>query len=193
MIQKALQRIARKFMQSLHYPYLLKPRSSCKDIMSKSESSQTKSDEFYDKLKENYILRTQECDNFSKRISNACVDVNTESLYGALNLIQQYVGLQKKYAHIYPVWYNYDAIIKQSKIITEAWNQSVQYLDSFYVESLKYTKNNLRSTNSTLIQVIQNTGRFYDIYQKMDLIQEDKSERSTSSKHVVIKKESNQS
>lgn len=181
-------------MQSLHHPYLLKPRSSCKDIMSKSESSQTKSDEFYDKLKENYILRTQECDNFSKRISNACVDVNTESLYGALNLIQQYVGLQKKYAHSYPVWYNYDAIIKQSKIITEAWNQSVQYMDSFYVESLKHTKNNLRSTNSTLIQVIQNIGRFYDIYQKMDSTQEDKSEKDQPGpKQVVIKKESNQS
>ncbi len=155
----------------------------------KTDSRSAKRDEFFNNLKENYILRITECDSSSKHLLNACADVNTEFLFGILNLIQQYIELQKRYPNYYPEWYNYHLATQQSKIITQAWIQTVQYLDSLYAEFLKHIKNNLHFTNKGWTQIIQDMDRFYNIYQNSDTDQKDKTieVRHTVSKQIAKK------
>ncbi|MBI3639310.1 MAG: hypothetical protein HY223_03245 [Thaumarchaeota archaeon] len=149
-------------------------------------------EKFFDKLKENYVQRIQECENFSKRFSTACLDVNTEFLYGMLDLIQQNIDLQKKYAKYFPSWWNYNMAIKQSNMLTEAWIQSIQHLDSFYIEFLKYMKTNLRTNNKTLVQITQDAERYLDIYKKTELVQDKPDlEDKDNSKQIVSRKEPN--
>lgn len=157
----------------------------------KNESSQSDLDEFFDKLKENYVLRIEECANFSKRFSTACLDLNAEFLYGTLNLIQQNIDLQKKYKGFYPQWLNHNMAIQQSKLITEAWIQSIQHLDSFYIEFLKYARTNLRTINKSLGQLIQDADKYATIYGKTETDMRDKAdlEDKATPKQIVSKKE----
>ena len=70
--------------------------------MSKIETN-TEQNKTADMLKENYIRRVDEVDSFSKRFTTMCSEINTEFLYGWLNIAQHYVDLQKKYSSQYPV------------------------------------------------------------------------------------------
>ena len=62
--------------------------------MSKIETN-TEPNKTADTLKENYIRRVDEVDSFSKRFTTMCSEINTEFLYGWLNIAQHYVDLQK--------------------------------------------------------------------------------------------------
>lgn len=158
--------------------------------MSKTTYKQIPVDEYLDKLKENYILRVQEFDNFCKHMSNACVDVSNEFLYGSLNTIQHFIDLQKKYSSKFTPWYDQNLMIKQSKLITESWIQTLQNIDSFYIELQNHTKGNLRTINKSAVQFIQDFEKFYDIYQDMLPNQETKAESDSQIKPNISKKES---
>ncbi len=63
--------------------------------MSKIETN-TEQNQTADTLKENYIRRIDEVDSFSKRFATMCSEINTEFLYGWLDIAQHGVDLQKK-------------------------------------------------------------------------------------------------
>lgn len=154
--------------------------------MSRKEDKQAKKEDYFDKLKENYVLRIQELDSFCKRLSNSCTDVNKEFLYGSLNAIQHYIDLQKKYASKYSQWYNTSLMSKQSRLITETWIQILQNMDSFYIGSLDYTKNNLRTANKNITEFIMDVGKFYDIYDEILSNQNNRLETESLTSEIKV-------
>lgn len=130
--------------------------------MSKIETN-TEQNQTADTLKENYIRRVGEVDSFSKRFTTMCSEINTEFLYGWLNIAQHCVDLQKKYSGQYPVGLPSEITAKVIKQNTQAWVQAVDNLDSIYIDGMKNIKNNLAGVNKGSIQFIQNMERFYNI------------------------------
>lgn len=132
--------------------------------MSKDQTNTEQQRKTIDTLKENYIRRVDEVDSFSKRFTTMCTEINTEFLYGWLNIAQHCLDLQKKYSGQYPWWYSSDLATKVVKQNTEAWIQTVQNIDSICIDSMKNMKNNMVGENKSVTQCIQNMERFYDIY-----------------------------
>lgn len=118
-------------------------------------------------LKEDYSKRIDEVDAFSKRLANMCVEVNTEFLYGCLDVVQHYLDAQKKHSNQYPWWYTPDFISNIIKQNTKAWIQSVQNVDTVCIDSMKNLKNNLRSLNKNTVLFIQNTEKIADSCMKI--------------------------
>jgi len=133
----------------------------------KNEIKPTQQEEFFDSLKENYVKRIEEVDAFSRRLSNAYTDVNTEFLYGCINTVQHFLDLQKKYSNQYPGWYFTDFMANITKKNTEAWIQAVHNIDSISIEGMKNMKNNLRAINKNSILAIQSVERGHDIYENI--------------------------
>lgn len=131
--------------------------------MSKIETN-TEPNKTADTLKENYIRRIDEMDSFSKRFTTMCSEINTEILYGWLNIAQHYVDLQKKYSGQYTVGFPSEIAAKVIKQNTQAWVQAVDNIDSICIDGMKNIKNNLAGVNKGSIQCIQNMERFYNIY-----------------------------
>lgn len=136
--------------------------------MSRTETQIEQHEEFFDLLKENYAKRVDEMDAFSRRLSNACIDVSTEFLYGCLNIMQHYLDLQKRYSNQFPAWYFADFTEKMVRQNTEVWIQAVQNFDSVCIEGMKNMKNNLRALNKSSILCIQSIERAYDVYENVD-------------------------
>jgi len=133
--------------------------------MSQIDSKTIPHEQLIHTLKEDYVKRIDELDAFSKRFSNMCVDCNTEFLYGCLDIAQNYLDSQKKYAEHFPGWYFPDlikAVIKQN---TEAWIQTVQNIDTVSIESMKNVKNNLRALNKNVVLFLKNSQNISDIYE----------------------------
>jgi len=130
--------------------------------MSKIETN-TEQNKTADTLKENYIRRVDEVDSFSKRFTTMCSEINTEFLYGWLNIAQHYVDLQKKYSGQYSVGFPSEIAAKVIKQNTQAWVQAVDNIDSICIDGMKNIKNNLAGVNKGSIQCIQNMERFYNI------------------------------
>ena len=123
-------------------------------------------EKFLHTLKENYIRRIDEIDAFSKRLSNMCVEVNTEFLYGCLDVSQHCLDLQKKYSAQFPWAYSPDLITTVIKQNTDAWIHTVQNIDETSIETLKNLKNSLKSFHKNSVLLIDNTERIYDICEK---------------------------
>ena len=138
--------------------------------MSKIETN-TEPNKTADTLKENYIRRVDEVDSFSKRFTTMCSEINTEFLYGWLNIAQHYVDLQKKYSGQYPVGFPSETAAKVIKQNTQAWVQAVDNIDSICIDGMKNIKNNLAGVNKGSIQCIQNMERFYNIYKNSNTSQ----------------------
>jgi len=138
--------------------------------MSKIETA-TEPTKTADTLKENYVRRIDEMDSFSKRFTTMCSEINTEFLYGWLNIAQHYVDLQKKYSSQYPVGFPSEIAAKVIKQNTQAWVQAVDNIDSICIDGMKNIKNNLAGVNKGSIQCIQNMERFYNIYKNSNTSQ----------------------
>ena len=138
--------------------------------MSKIETN-TEPNKTSDILKENYIRRIDEMDSFSKRFATMCSEINTEFLYGWLNIAQHCVDLQKKYSNQYPVGFPSEIAAKVIKQNTQAWVQAVDNIDSICIDGMKNIKNNLAGVNKGSIQCIQNMERFYNIYKNSNTSQ----------------------
>ncbi len=138
--------------------------------MSKIETA-TEPTKTADTLKENYIRRIDEVDSFSKRFATMCSEINTEFLYGWLNIAQHYVDLQKKYSGQYTVGFPSEIAAKVIKQNTQAWVQAVDNIDSICIDGMKNIKNNLAGVNKGSIQCIQNMERFYNIYKNSNTSQ----------------------
>ena len=124
-----------------------------------------------DTLKENYVRRIDEVDSFSKRFATMCSEINTEFLYGWLNIAQHYVDLQKKYSGQYTVGFPSEIAAKVIKQNTQAWVQAVDNIDSICIDGMKNIKNNLAGVNKGSIQIIQNLERFYNTYKNSNTSQ----------------------
>jgi len=131
--------------------------------MSKSKQNMHQ-EKILDSLKENYTKRIEEVDVFSKRVTQMCADVNSECLYGYLNLIQHYLDLQEKYSTRYFGWIVPDFMSDVIKQNTETWIQAVQNTDSVCVEGLKNVKNNLKAANKNATLCMQSFERASKIY-----------------------------
>jgi len=130
--------------------------------MSKIETN-TEPNKTANTLKENYIRRIDEMDSFSKRFATMCSEINTEILYGWLNVAQHYVDWQKKYSGQNTVGFPSETAAKVIKQNTQAWIQAVDNIDSICIDGMKNIKNNLAGVNKGSIQCIQNMERFYNI------------------------------
>jgi hypothetical protein len=160
------------------------------NAMSKAEFSPTRSEEFLNFLNDNYGKRIEEVDVFSKRVTGMCAEINTEFLYGYLNLIQRFLDLQKKF---YPQYYISSVpdfmktIVRQN---TDAWIQYIQNVDSTCVETMKNIKNNMKALNNNSALFIQSVERTLDIYNKMQSNGESETDQNKS--EVVSLKKSSQ-
>jgi hypothetical protein len=134
--------------------------------MAKHESPPTQHEKFLHTLKENYVRRIDEVDSFSKRLSNMCVEVNTEFLYGCLDVTQHCLDFQKKFSNQFPWLYNPDLMTNVIKQNTEVWIHTVENIDEAYIETLKNLKNNLKSFHKNSGMFIDNAERIYEIYEK---------------------------
>ena len=106
-------------------------------------------------------------DNFSKRALNMYGQVNTEFLYGYLNIMQHSLELQHKISNQYG-----DLLVPQFmkdiiKHNTGTWIHLIQNIDTVYIESLKNLKNNLRAINDNSILYIQSLGEGYGVLENM--------------------------
>ena len=133
--------------------------------MNKIETASIPHEQLIHTLKEDYVKRIDEVDAFSKRLSNMCVECNTEFLYGCLDIAQHYLDAQKKHPAQFPGWYYPDLIKDVIKQNTEAWIQTVQNIDTVCIESMKNMKNNLRTLNKNVVLFLNNSERVYDIYE----------------------------
>ena len=143
--------------------------------MSEIESETTPHEQLLHTLKDDYVKRIDEIDAFSKRLSNMCVECNTEFLYGCLDIAQHYLDSQKKQAGHFPGWYFPDLITSIIKQNTQAWIKTVENVDTVCIESMKNMKNNLRALNRNVVLFLDNTQRIYDIYENQQ--QNQKHER----------------
>ncbi len=132
--------------------------------MSKIESEKIPHEKLLHTLKDDYVKRIGEIDAFSKRLSNMCVECNTEFLYGFLDITQHYLDSQKKQAGYFPGWYFPDLITSTIKQNTQAWIKTVENVDTVCIESMKNMKNNVRALNRNVVLFLDNSQRIYDIY-----------------------------
>lgn len=127
--------------------------------ISKQETNQTEQEKTTDFLKEEYTKRVDEIDHITSRVFNMYGQVNTEFLYGYLNIIQQGLELQNKVSTQYGnllVPQFVTGIVKQN---TNTWIDFLQNIDTVCIESLKNLKNNMRSINNNAILCIQSVER----------------------------------
>jgi hypothetical protein len=134
--------------------------------MSEEKSPENQHEKYLYALKENYIRRIDEIDAFFKRLSNMSVEVNTEFLYGCLDVTQHCLDLQKKYSYQLPWLYSPDLMTNVIKQNTDAWIHTVQNIDETSIETMKNLKNSLKSFHKNSVLLIDNTERIYDIYEK---------------------------
>lgn len=132
--------------------------------MNKSEKKTGQHEKLLQTLKEDYSKRIDEIDAFSKRLSNIGVEVNTEFLYGCLDVTQHYLDLQRMYSNQYPWLYSPVMMTNVIKQNTQAWIQAIEKIDIFCIDSMKNFKNNLRSLNKNTVLCIQNTEQVAEIY-----------------------------
>jgi hypothetical protein len=132
--------------------------------LSKKENLNAENESLIDFLKDNYVKRIDEVDAFSKRVSTAYSDIANEFLYGGLNLAQHYLDLQKSYMNQMPILVYPELIRKIATQNTDVWIQTVQNIDSMYIDCLKNMKNNLRSINKNSSLFSQNVRKISDIY-----------------------------
>ncbi len=138
--------------------------------MSHSDPDPTKHENFIHTLKEDYSKRIDEIDAFSKRFTNMYVELNTEFLYGCLDVTQHYLDVQKKFSGQYPMLYSPDFMTGIIKKNTAAWIQAVQNIDAVCIDSMKNMKNNLRSFHRNAVIFVQNTERLADAGKNFQLI-----------------------
>lgn len=143
--------------------------SNGRAVLTTEQIHSKENEKFIDLLKENYTKTVEEADMFSKRFTQTCADVNTEFLYGWLNVIQHYVDIQEKYAEENPVWYIPNIANSIVKKNTEAWIQSIQNMDSVSIEGLKNLKNSMKTINKNAILFLQSVDRTSTIYANSDL------------------------
>ncbi len=136
-------------------------------ILSATESESSR---FLEELKLNYRRRIEEVDAFSKHFSSSSSDFRSQCLNGILDVLQYYVDLNKKFSSNMPDWYDGEFMIRQSKMITEAWTKTVQGFDQAYSRFADYSIRNMRLCNQSWIQMMQYAERFYDMQENMPQI-----------------------
>jgi hypothetical protein len=130
--------------------------------MSKIETKTGQYNEYLHTLREDYSKRIDEVDAFYKRMSNMGVEVNTEFLYGCLDVAQHYLDLQQEYSNQYPWFFPSELLRNVIKQNTQAWTQTIQNMDSLGTDGMKNIKNNLRTLNKNTVQSIRNAGKIAD-------------------------------
>lgn len=154
--------------------------------MSKNETNIDQKEQVLDSLKENYVRRIEEVDAFSKRLSNACADVNTEFLYGSLNLIQHYLDFQKNHTNQFSGWYSTDLITNLVKQNTKAWIQVLENTDTLYIQGMKNMKNNLRALNKNSILYFQSAERACDLCENLQPQQKNELDSESEQKQKKL-------
>jgi len=142
--------------------------------------------EYVSELKDNYAKGIEEVDYSSKRLMNANADLNTEFLYGSLNIAHQYVDIQEKYLQNFPIFSSTGLIIDSVKRNTEVWINTVQNADSVNIEGLKNARNLLKAMNRNFILYLQSLERMYDYYDK---VQSDYKEKGKPEEIQHMKRE----
>lgn len=125
---------------------------------------------FLEELKFNYGKRIEEIDAFSKHFSSISADFRSQCLIGALDMLQYYVDLYKKFTINLPDWYDGNFMIGQSKMITDIWTKTLQGFDRFYTQLADSSMKNMRLYNKGCIQMMQYAERFYDTQEGMPQI-----------------------
>ena len=153
------------------------------------EVNQTEQGKTIDFLKEEYAKRVDETDNFSKRIFGMCDQINTEFLYGSLNIIQHSLELQNKVSNQYGNMLAPEYMTSFVKQNTNSWIHFMQNIDTLYIESLKNLKNNMRSINNNVILGIQSIERGYGVFENIqpNIKNEQKSETLQKQSQLVVK------
>jgi len=126
------------------------------------QSIALKEQNFADNIKDNCTKKIENLDHFAKRAMQAHVDLNTELLYGSLNVAQHYIELQEKIWRDTPTLYPVDFMANMFEQNTETWVKGLENIDTVYIEYLKNFKNNIRSINKNSNLIIQSIDRFYD-------------------------------
>jgi len=166
-VKKAVQTLARKFVHLFENLFMLNRilrHVAQQDLSAKEFKENVENKKLTETIKDNYSKRTDEVDHFSKRVMNACGELNTECLYGSLSTVQQFIDLQGKRSNDFPIWYPIDFMQNMLKQNTEAWIQAVHNFDSVYVDGLKNIKNNVRALNKNSSLFLQSLDRIYDLY-----------------------------
>lgn len=148
-----------KFMQDLNNIFRL---LEIEIKMSEIETKTGQYSEYLHTLRQDYSKRIDEVDAFYKRMSNMGVEVNTEFLYGCLDIAQHYLDLQQKNSNQYPWLYSSELLKKLIKQNTQAWIQTIQNMDSLGTDGMKNIKNNLRTLNKNTVQSIRNVEKIAD-------------------------------
>ncbi len=126
---------------------------------------------FLETLKSNYKRRIEEADNFSRDFSNSSANFRSQYLSGLSDMLQYYIDLQKKFTKDYPLWNDADLMSRQSKMITEAWVNTMRNMSSFYSSLIDYGTKNTKIFNQGMMQMIQMAEMFYDMSEKVPPIQ----------------------
>lgn len=137
--------------------------------MTTEQINSEKNEKFTDLFKENYTKTVEETDMFSKRFTQTWADVNTEFLYGGLNIFQHYIDIQEKYVEKNPMWYIPNIANSIVKKNAEAWIQSIQNMDSTSIDGMKNIKNNMKTINKNFVLFLQSMDRASKIYGKSNL------------------------
>ncbi len=139
----------------------------CKDL----STNERHASEFLDILKLNYKRRIEEMENYSKNFSSASSDFRSQYLAGLSDLVDHYLDLQKKLTKGLPVLYDMDLMGKQSKIITESWTNTTRNVSSLYTSLLDYWIKNMRIFNQAMMQIMQMTEMYHDMFEKVPTVQ----------------------
>lgn len=134
-------------------------------------TNENQNNEFLETLKSNYKRRIDEVDNFSKNFSISSADFRTQCLMGLSDMLQHYIDLQKKIVSGYPVWYDQDMMSRQSRMITEAWTNTIRNMNLLYSLSTDYWTKNMRLFHQGMMQSIQMTEMFNDMSEKIPVVQ----------------------
>lgn len=133
--------------------------------------SQEPESRFFEELKSNYRKRIGEVDAFSKHFSSISSDFRSQCLNSMLDVMQYYVDLNKKFsAGMFPSWYDDDFMVRQSKMITDAWIKTAQGFDQMFSQFAEYSIRNMRVYNKGWIQMMQYAEKFYDMRESMPQI-----------------------
>ena len=139
----------------------------CKDL----STIEKQNSEFLETLKSNYKRRIEEADNFSRNFSNSSADFQSQYLAGLADLVQHSLDLQKKLTKGLPLWYDADLLSRQSKMVTEALVNTMHNASSLYTSLLDYWAKNARIFNQAMMQVMQMSEMYHDMFEKVPVVQ----------------------
>ncbi len=128
---------------------------------------------YLEELKVNYGKRILELDSFSRHFSNTSSVFRSQYLSGMLDIIQNFIDVQKRFTEYMPTFYSDDFMISQSKIITLTWIQAIKNMDLTYSQIVEYAASYMKFYNKSLIEFMRSSEKFFEMSEKVPNIQRD--------------------